>query len=423
MIKAPPSSKRYTPVIIDLDNKNHSHSLVIDLIGKNKRVMEIGTSTGYMSKILIDRGNTVIGVEIDSEAAEIAGQTCEMMINHDIENVDLDNYFQPSSFDVIVCADVLEHLKYPGKVLLKIKKYLKHDGYVVISLPNICHGDVLLTLMQSEFRYNTIGLLDETHLRFFGFKDIVRLFNNCGYSITDLRTTNVSVGSTELKVNKSEIPELLLKFVEKIPNASVYQYVFKAVPSENPPIELKPEIDIKTLFNGLMEEIVNSHISEKNAYIALVEGEMERLNSQINEKSAYIAFVENQVDKYKSRINDYDQKNSYFSDRITELEHRLSHSQSQIMAISEQILECHQKNLKLVDEVTDIQSSVLWHLVMAYHNGFVERLLPHDTRRRNYYDLGIKCCRVFIAEGFRSLWQKYNERRIEKKNSDLRSNR
>jgi 2-polyprenyl-3-methyl-5-hydroxy-6-metoxy-1,4-benzoquinol methylase len=258
MIKVP-SSKRYAPIIIDLDNKNNSHSLVIDLLGENKRVLKIGTSTGYVSKILKERGNTVIGVEIDSEAAIIASPICEMMIKGDIESIDLENYLQLSSFDVIVCADVLEHLKYSKQVLLKIKKYLKHDGYLVISLPNICHGDVLLTLMLREFRCTQIGLLDETHLRFFCLKNIIKLFNNCGYSITDLRTTNKPIGSTELNVDKNEISKLLLKFIEEIPDTAVYQYVFKALPSKNPSTEPDSETNIKILFNGLMDETIDRH--------------------------------------------------------------------------------------------------------------------------------------------------------------------
>ena len=63
------SSKRYEPPEIDLGNKNASDTRIIELVGYRRDVLEIGTSTGYMSKMLRDRGNIVTGVEIDQEAA------------------------------------------------------------------------------------------------------------------------------------------------------------------------------------------------------------------------------------------------------------------------------------------------------------------------------------------------------------------
>ena len=118
-------SKRYEPPVIDLENKNSSHTLIVELTGRNKNVLEVGTSTGYISRILRERGNTVTGIEIDPEAGEIARQHCDSMIIGDIEKLDLDAYLAPSSFDVIIFGDVLEHLVSPEDVLKKVKKFRK----------------------------------------------------------------------------------------------------------------------------------------------------------------------------------------------------------------------------------------------------------------------------------------------------------
>jgi len=118
--------------------------------------------------------------------------------------------------------------------LEKVKKYLRPEGYLVVSLPNVCHGDVLLNLLGGDFRYTSMGLLDETHLRFFGFKNIINLFNNCGYYVTDLRTTINPMGYTELKLDPDKISNELLKFIGSLPNSDVYQFVFRAAPSQNP---------------------------------------------------------------------------------------------------------------------------------------------------------------------------------------------
>ena len=109
------SLKRYEPTVINLDNKNHSHTLIIESTGFNKTVLEIGTSNGYISKILKERGNSVTGIEIEGEASLIAQYYCDRMIVGDVESLNLENYLKPSSFDVILCGDVLEHLKNPAR--------------------------------------------------------------------------------------------------------------------------------------------------------------------------------------------------------------------------------------------------------------------------------------------------------------------
>jgi SAM-dependent methyltransferase len=254
------SSKRYEPLAIDLENKNHSQSLIIDLTGRNKRVLEVGTSTGYISKILKARGNRVVGIEIDKESGEIAKQYCESMIIGDVEELDFEKYLEPSSFDVIMLGDILEHLRRPEGLLDNIKKYLATDGYLVVSLPNVCHGDILLNLMNRSFSYTSKGLLDETHLRFFGRKDIFNIFNSCGYIIRDLRTTIAPLGTTELKMDSKTIPLLLQEFIKALPDSDVYQFVFEAVPSENPVNEPTRNVDFDKLLGTSVKEYLKERV-------------------------------------------------------------------------------------------------------------------------------------------------------------------
>jgi len=248
------SSKRYEPPTIDLDNQNSGHTYLINLTGFNKNVLEIGTSTGYISKILKNRGNTVVGIEIDHEAGIIAQQNCDRMIIGDIETLDLEKKLEPASFDVILCGDVLEHLKMPGQILKKLHTFLKPEGYLVVSLPNFCHGDVLLNLLYGDFRYTPMGLLDETHLRFFGLKNIYTLFAKCGYQIADLHTTNLEIGNTELRINNEKIPQDLLKFIRSLPTSNVYQFIFKAYSTSEVKIPEFNEINLNELFFRSLEE-------------------------------------------------------------------------------------------------------------------------------------------------------------------------
>ncbi len=69
-------------------------------------------------------------------------------------------------FDYIILGDVLEHLIDPWKIVNELKQYLKKDGYLVSSIPNIMHVSVLRNLVLGNFTYEDSGILDKTHLRF-----------------------------------------------------------------------------------------------------------------------------------------------------------------------------------------------------------------------------------------------------------------
>lgn len=256
------SPKRYEPPLIDLENKNNSHAAIVELTGTNKRVLEVGTSTGYISKVLNDRGNRIIGIEIDNEAGEVARQYCESMIIGNVEELNLDVYIEPSSIDVIVLGDILEHLRWPDILLNKIKRYLTPDGYLVVSLPNICHGDIILNLLSGRFCYTSVGLLDETHIRFFARKNIFDTFSTCGYNICDIRTMITPVGATEQKIDLRRIPMILQKFIKSLPDSNVYQFVFKAVPSNNPVKKAVMSVDFNKLFIISIREYLKERLRQ-----------------------------------------------------------------------------------------------------------------------------------------------------------------
>lgn len=235
------------------------------MIGYDKRILEIGTACGDITRALKDHRNTVIGIEIDKESGSIAQQYCEKMIFGDVELLNLDESLQNASFDIILLADVLEHLKSPFDLLKKLKKFLKPQGYMVVSIPNICHGDVLFNLMNSDFHYTSTGLLDRSHLRFFGIKNIICLFHENGFQIYDLKTTNVAIGWTEQNIYDTNNLGILRKFLENIPYTSVYQFIFKAMPS----VEVKKiqiaEFDANDLFLRFIDNHFYTTISRRSA--------------------------------------------------------------------------------------------------------------------------------------------------------------
>ncbi len=160
-----------------------SHSQIVSMVKNNSDVLEIGCSTGFMSKYLKEKKDCrVVGVEINSSAANKAKLFCKQVIVGNIEDDSVFNEID-AMFDVIIFADVLEHLVTPDKILLKIKKFLKSDGFILISIPNIAYWRIRKNLLFGKFEYTTEGILDKTHLRFFTLKSIKKMIQDCGYYI------------------------------------------------------------------------------------------------------------------------------------------------------------------------------------------------------------------------------------------------
>ena len=165
---------------VDPHAENNSHAFALSLIGYNKSVLEVGCSTGYLTKVMSERGCNVVGIELDPDAAEVAEQWAEHVVVGDIDEGDVWNYVKDESFDVVVLGDVLEHLRDPLGSLRQAVRKIKPTGYVVTSLPNIAHGDVRIACSRGDSGTRETGLLDRTHMRFFTLETIRELLSQAG---------------------------------------------------------------------------------------------------------------------------------------------------------------------------------------------------------------------------------------------------
>ncbi|HHW43766.1 MAG TPA: class I SAM-dependent methyltransferase [Desulfotomaculum sp.] len=201
---------------------------VLVLVGKNKEVLEVGCATGYMSRVLVERnGCRVTGIELDPRGAEKAAAVCRRVICGDIESLDLPPELGP--FEVIIFGDVLEHLRRPEETLRRVRPLLGEGGYVVASIPNITHLSVVLELIRGKFNYRKLGLLDDTHLRFFCRQTVDRLFRNAGYIITRWGRVAIPPELTEFQTDLELFPEELIDYLKKQnPDYETYQFVVRA---------------------------------------------------------------------------------------------------------------------------------------------------------------------------------------------------
>ena len=137
------------------------HAKLLALVGEGKRVLDIGCSSGYLARPLVARGSTVVGIERDPVAAEEARAICAEVLVGDAETIDLP--FEPGSFDVVLCGDLVEHLRDPGTTLARLRPLLRHGGRLALSTPNVANWAMRLSLLAGRWRYTERGILDRTH--------------------------------------------------------------------------------------------------------------------------------------------------------------------------------------------------------------------------------------------------------------------
>ena len=90
----------------------HARLLAMALVDGPGRVLDVGCSSGYLARPLSEAGATIVGVELDPVAAQEARAVCEEVLVGDVETIDLP--FSAFSFDVVLCGDVIEHLREPA---------------------------------------------------------------------------------------------------------------------------------------------------------------------------------------------------------------------------------------------------------------------------------------------------------------------
>ena len=172
------------------DDPYSSHSQILEWIEFERpdEVLEVGTATGYLSAEMTKRGCVVTGVESDPEMAQIAQKHCERMIIGDAEQLDFSSL---GKYDAIVLGDVVEHLRNPQQFLQRIAQQLKPGGKVLMSLPNVANIWVRLNLLFGRFNYSRVGILDETHLRFFTLASSKRIANESGLDVLSTSVTPI----------------------------------------------------------------------------------------------------------------------------------------------------------------------------------------------------------------------------------------
>ncbi|MGI8806669.1 MAG: class I SAM-dependent methyltransferase [Acidimicrobiales bacterium] len=173
------------------------------------RVLDVGCGSGGLLRRLGERASYRAGVELSASASAAAARVADEVVNLPVT---APLPFPPASFDVVVCADVLEHLPEPATALSSVVRLCRPGGAVVISVPNIAYWQARLRLLRGVWRYEPTGLFDSGHLRFLTRETLLELVAGCGLAVETMEPARVpGLGAHVL----ARVPRPLRKAVDR----------------------------------------------------------------------------------------------------------------------------------------------------------------------------------------------------------------
>lgn len=199
-------------------------------------VLDIGSGPGWVSRYLAaEHGRSVTCLDNDPDALASLNELDEpglRALESDLEAPEWDASIAGQSFDVVILADVLEHLRRPDAILARIRDagILREDGTLVISVPNASHQSVISELLVGDFRYAETGILDETHIRWFTLTSLRRLLEQAGFVVEKVhRTTRVLEDHAVSRDRAARVEDDLRQRMSELnPETTTYQFVVLA---------------------------------------------------------------------------------------------------------------------------------------------------------------------------------------------------
>lgn len=272
---------QYADHLFDENSSNNSWANMLRFIPRGARVLDVGCSTANFGAALQKmRDCVVVGIDISDEDIAEAQTKISAAYVRDIT--------QPGSlealgtFDVIIFADVLEHLVDPREALRACKALLSEGGYVVYSIPHMGHLSVRFQMLEGRFPYTELGLLDRTHLHFYDRHEVDDVFGSAGFSIVEEAPTVVGfperlaarrLGSIGL-ADSPQFYEML-----EATDAHIYQFIGRAVPTR----------DVPTLVPALSDDDASPDGLLRLANDALEENQ--QLRTRIRELETYLSDI------------------------------------------------------------------------------------------------------------------------------------
>ena len=212
-----------------------SLSVIASLVHQGATLLDLGCGSGALGQYLAETmGCTSDGLTWSEAEAAHARPHYRQVEVADLETCDLLTLFANKHYDYIVCADVLEHLRQPERILAACRQLLGPQGKLLVSVPNAGYAGLIAELLQGEFRYREEGLLDRTHLRFFTRRSLSRFLGENAWAIDTLDTVVRELPESEFKTRFDDLPPAVSRFLLAAPDALAYQFIGAAHPVAQP---------------------------------------------------------------------------------------------------------------------------------------------------------------------------------------------
>jgi 2-polyprenyl-3-methyl-5-hydroxy-6-metoxy-1,4-benzoquinol methylase len=161
---------------------------ILKFIDKDQIILDVGCGFGALGEEL-KKENYVVGLDISQYAINIAKKRIDEAYLADVTQLKTLPLSRKRQFDLIIFADILEHVYNPQQLLKDYKHYLKPRGHIIVSVPNVASWPVRIGLFFGRFEYKESGVLDKTHIRFFTKKGAKKVIEDAGYEIQEMGIT------------------------------------------------------------------------------------------------------------------------------------------------------------------------------------------------------------------------------------------
>ena len=160
------------------DDADSSHGTLERWMGLRSpaRVLDLGCADGSLAARLVAQGHHVVGVDV-RESPGVRDRV------HEFYEADLEKGIPDAAgdgYDVVIAADVLEHVRDPAATLAQIREVLRPGGTLLASIPNFGHWYPRARVALGLFDYDARGILDRDHVRFFTRRSFARLVRDAG---------------------------------------------------------------------------------------------------------------------------------------------------------------------------------------------------------------------------------------------------
>ena len=237
-----------------------SLSVLAARIGPGARVLDLGCGSGAIGRFLAQREGSIAsidGLTVNPAEADRARAHYRRVEVADLDQADITQIFECGAYDVIICADVLEHVRQSPRVLRACRELLAPRGTLLLSIPNASYCGLIAELMAGEFRYREEGLLDATHVRFFTRATLLRFLAENGWHADLLDTVGRELPDSEFHVAFDALPPAVARYLLALPDALTYQFIVQAkpiaadaLPGDQAPAQAVDSLPARALFSA-----------------------------------------------------------------------------------------------------------------------------------------------------------------------------